>query len=183
MATRLLFWGQIRRVTDAEMGEGNEWDSISTMFPTCSSGHGCNLRFHIHSRWYRLGHHWQCTVERGRYEYISSVTAQGSRPLHMVLHVSLTRRSFLARLSAWREFQTHTGFTKSEFGTVNLRNLDTHPLVSLRILFPGDPANALQFEGRHFVCFRFTDDKIVVYGRRSSLRRLRTWRMPGDRRR
>ena len=49
---------------------------------------------------------------------------------------------------------------------VNLRKLPAGKLEDLLELcqpYPGDPANVLQFKGRRFVCFRFTEDEIVVY--------------------
>ena len=46
-----------------------------------------------------------------------------------------------------------------ELGYAPARKLED--LLELCQPYPGDPANVLQFKGRRFVCFRFTEDEIV----------------------
>ena len=36
-------------------------------------------------------------------------------------------------------------------------------LLELTQPYPGDPANVLQFHGRCFVCFHYTEDDLIVY--------------------
>ena len=36
-------------------------------------------------------------------------------------------------------------------------------LLELSQPYPGDPANVLQYRGRHFMCYRYTEDDMVIY--------------------